>query len=258
MTLSLGTLTGLRRIRTSRIEHAISSPSWALLPSRREEDQRRRQQRLQQQHHQLGTSPCRCCWQQQHQQQQQRRHQSDHLKQRAIDALKSRTKNDAVAVAADEGDVGLRGGAVGAGGINNHGVGLPPPPPDATTASDADANPPPPATKAAVLPSTPATTSSPSPDDASNSGAGGGSGGAASIERGRTVGGGIDQRPPEIIDHPIIHNNGGNPGHGPIVDANPWAHVHLHEFAPKIVVVGVGGAGTNAVNNMVASGLAGE
>ena len=71
-------------------------------------------------------------------------------------------------------------------------------------------------------------------------------------------GGGIDQRPPEIIDHPIIHNNGGNPGHGPIVDANPWAHVHLHEFAPKIVVVGVGGAGTNAVNNMVASGLAGE
>ncbi|KAL7552527.1 hypothetical protein ACHAWF_016427, partial [Thalassiosira exigua] len=40
-------------------------------------------------------------------------------------------------------------------------------------------------------------------------------------------------------------------------DSNPWAHVHLHEFAPKIVVVGVGGAGTNAVNNMVASGLAG-
>mmetsp|Transcript_12502 Transcript_12502/g.26980 ORF Transcript_12502/g.26980 Transcript_12502/m.26980 type:complete len:612 (-) Transcript_12502:26-1861(-) len=37
-----------------------------------------------------------------------------------------------------------------------------------------------------------------------------------------------------------------------------WApNVHLHEFAPKIVVVGVGGAGTNAVNNMVASGLAG-
>ncbi|EED94704.1 predicted protein, partial [Thalassiosira pseudonana CCMP1335] len=29
------------------------------------------------------------------------------------------------------------------------------------------------------------------------------------------------------------------------------------EFAPKIVVVGVGGAGTNAVNNMVASGLSG-
>lgn len=78
------------------------------------------------------------------------------------------------------------------------------------------------------------------------------------------------------------------------VDSNPWAHMvsdynafpssywvmghaqltfvsiftylsswlppilkHLHEFAPKIVVVGVGGAGTNAVNNMVASGLAG-
>jgi hypothetical protein len=44
----------------------------------------------------------------------------------------------------------------------------------------------------------------------------------------------------------------------PIVDTNPWAHVRLHEFAPKIVVIGVGGAGTNAVNNMVASGLAGE
>lgn len=38
---------------------------------------------------------------------------------------------------------------------------------------------------------------------------------------------------------------------------HPLAHVHLHEFAPKIVVVGVGGAGTNAVNNMVASGLSG-
>ena len=42
------------------------------------------------------------------------------------------------------------------------------------------------------------------------------------------------------------------------VDSNPWAHMHLHEFAPKIVVIGVGGAGTNAVNNMVSSGLAGE
>ena len=42
-----------------------------------------------------------------------------------------------------------------------------------------------------------------------------------------------------------------------IVDSNPWAHMHLHEFAPKIVVIGVGGAGTNAVNNMVSSRLAG-
>jgi hypothetical protein len=40
-------------------------------------------------------------------------------------------------------------------------------------------------------------------------------------------------------------------------DSNPWAHMHLHEFAPKIVVIGVGGAGTNAVNNMVSSRLAG-
>lgn len=42
------------------------------------------------------------------------------------------------------------------------------------------------------------------------------------------------------------------------VESSPWAHMQLHEFAPKIVVVGVGGAGTNAVNNMVASGLSGE
>lgn len=41
-------------------------------------------------------------------------------------------------------------------------------------------------------------------------------------------------------------------------ESNPWAQMHLHEFAPKIVVVGVGGAGTNAVNNMVASGLSGK
>ena len=31
----------------------------------------------------------------------------------------------------------------------------------------------------------------------------------------------------------------------------------LHEFAPKIVVVGVGGAGGNAINNMIAKELAG-
>lgn len=34
-------------------------------------------------------------------------------------------------------------------------------------------------------------------------------------------------------------------------------HNHVHEFAPKICVVGVGGAGGNAVNNMIARGLAG-
>lgn len=42
------------------------------------------------------------------------------------------------------------------------------------------------------------------------------------------------------------------------IESSPWAHMQLHEFAPKIVVVGVGGAGTNAVNNMVASGLSGK
>lgn len=33
---------------------------------------------------------------------------------------------------------------------------------------------------------------------------------------------------------------------------------HLHEFAPRIVVVGVGGGGGNAVNNMIANQLRGE
>jgi hypothetical protein len=33
---------------------------------------------------------------------------------------------------------------------------------------------------------------------------------------------------------------------------------HLHEFAPRIVVVGVGGGGGNAVNNMIANELSGE
>jgi len=33
---------------------------------------------------------------------------------------------------------------------------------------------------------------------------------------------------------------------------------HLHEFAPRIVVVGVGGGGGNAVNNMIANQLSGE
>ncbi|RQM26744.1 hypothetical protein B5M09_002404 [Aphanomyces astaci] len=42
---------------------------------------------------------------------------------------------------------------------------------------------------------------------------------------------------------------------------HPWLD-HLHEthvnsFAPKIIVVGVGGAGGNAVNNMIARGLHG-
>lgn len=32
---------------------------------------------------------------------------------------------------------------------------------------------------------------------------------------------------------------------------------HLHEFAPKIVVVGIGGGGGNAVNNMIANELNG-
>lgn len=37
----------------------------------------------------------------------------------------------------------------------------------------------------------------------------------------------------------------------------PFMQGHLHEFAPKIVVVGVGGGGGNAVNNMIANQLHG-
>lgn len=40
-----------------------------------------------------------------------------------------------------------------------------------------------------------------------------------------------------------------------------WLLQHLHvgcqEFAPKITVIGVGGAGGNAVNNMIMRGLTG-
>jgi len=46
-------------------------------------------------------------------------------------------------------------------------------------------------------------------------------------------------------------------GHGDIsLQPSPFSKPasHLHEFAPKIVVVGVGGAGGNAVNNMIAQG----
>jgi len=56
-------------------------------------------------------------------------------------------------------------------------------------------------------------------------------------------------------DNHTITDQTNNPN---TIDSNPWAHMHLHEFAPKIVVAGVGGAGTNAVNNMVSSGLAGD
>ena len=38
---------------------------------------------------------------------------------------------------------------------------------------------------------------------------------------------------------------------------NPAAVSNLKEFAPKICVIGVGGGGCNAVNNMIARGLVG-
>ena len=37
----------------------------------------------------------------------------------------------------------------------------------------------------------------------------------------------------------------------------PFAAHDLHEFAPKILVIGVGGAGNNAINNMIAKKLHG-
>merc|ERR1719491_307693 len=43
----------------------------------------------------------------------------------------------------------------------------------------------------------------------------------------------------------------------PAGSKNPTMQGHLNEFAPKIVVVGVGGGGGNAVNNMIANQLHG-
>uniref|UniRef100_A0A7S4NHZ4 Tubulin/FtsZ GTPase domain-containing protein n=1 Tax=Odontella aurita TaxID=265563 RepID=A0A7S4NHZ4_9STRA len=58
--------------------------------------------------------------------------------------------------------------------------------------------------------------------------------------------------PPPQASQVLPHQPGHAPPHPP-----QSAHVHLHEFAPRIVVCGVGGAGGNAVNNMIARGLSG-
>lgn len=58
--------------------------------------------------------------------------------------------------------------------------------------------------------------------------------------------------PKSTLSPPMAHQPGLAPPHPP-----QSAHVHLHEFAPRIVVCGVGGAGGNAVNNMIARGLSG-
>lgn len=56
---------------------------------------------------------------------------------------------------------------------------------------------------------------------------------------------------PPPIDTPIPEFGGG-------FDRQEFHQGHLHQFAPKIVVVGVGGGGSNAVNNMIANQLNGE
>ena len=55
----------------------------------------------------------------------------------------------------------------------------------------------------------------------------------------------LKQQPDDTIPTPRMNNT-------------PTIHQgHLHEFAPRIVVVGVGGGGGNAVNNMIANQLSG-
>ena len=192
---------------------------------------------------------------QQPRQQQQQRHQSDYLKQRAVEALKS--KNNAAAtrgenlnntssedkeknygnpIISGRGNISNRGNAKIDFGDDHHG-GLT----EAVafssgssggsvitasaTALKTSANPPPKAPSS--------TTHDFSPKTNSNFN--------ASANENATV----------IQTHSELLNNTSP-------DPNPWAHMQLHEFAPKIVVVGIGGAGTNAVNNMVASGLTGN
>ncbi len=52
--------------------------------------------------------------------------------------------------------------------------------------------------------------------------------------------------PPPVVEKP------------PAFSRTQFHQGHLHEFAPRIVVVGVGGGGGNAVNNMIANQLHGK
>ena len=173
---------------------------------------------------------------------QQQRYQSDSLKQRAIDALKSKknandtsdspthTSGDAIQRNRSKGGHGRSRNVVSTGNNKNdeYSPAVAAASEDTASASvkqvDQIPEQPPIAPVPASTPTTDAT--------------------AANVQE-KTDG---DQNDPDTDAL-----NDANAG-----DSNPFAHMHLHEFAPKIVVVGVGGAGTNAVNNMVASGLAGE
>ncbi|KAL3815833.1 hypothetical protein ACHAXA_007475 [Cyclostephanos tholiformis] len=232
------TLTGIPRriIRRSRIEHATSS-SWE--PSR-QQDQRLL---LWQQWQRRETLFPGGRWQQQ-----QRRHQSDHLKRRAIDALKSKNSdNSAVKEVNDRGPSSTPPPAFTTASIPSEADVSPARPPLSVTKTSTD----PIATSAAAPPAPPLGYGD---DEDANS----------NERRGTKTAVVDDDAPIETESHPrptttrtIDDDDDDDHTKRHIVDANPWAHMHLHEFAPKIVVIGVGGAGTNAVNNMVASGLAG-
>ena len=193
---------------------------------------------------------------QQQQQQQQKRYQSDHLKQRAIDALKSKKNaNTNTTRGASSNDTQKsprnivdKGGAIsknyaGGGGKADGGSKAtqqpvtPPPVMDSVKSMDD-----------ATMPETP-----PNPTPSSSS-----SPSATTTPENITPSIALPVQEDNTSDSNVTdEDDASNKTTIATDDSNPWAHMHLHEFAPKIVVVGVGGAGTNAVNNMVASGLAG-
>ena len=66
------------------------------------------------------------------------------------------------------------------------------------------------------------------------------------------------QAPAVPVAAPTIDTPVSVPEAGGGFDRHEFHQGHLHQFAPKIVVVGVGGGGSNAVNNMIANQLNGE
>jgi len=77
-----------------------------------------------------------------------------------------------------------------------------------------------------------------------------------SIETNNTEESKKDETKMVITPEPILDPT--TPPEPPTTPKNyAYTQGHLHEFAPKLVVVGVGGAGGNAVNNMIAHQLSG-
>mmetsp|Transcript_31363 Transcript_31363/g.59642 ORF Transcript_31363/g.59642 Transcript_31363/m.59642 type:complete len:386 (+) Transcript_31363:362-1519(+) len=195
----------------------------------------------------------------QHHQQQQNRYLSDHLKQRAIDALKSKNKNNkskdndndkikkSPIVGGDGGDGGdksINEGVVQSKeGSMNHGM-------NPTSAKEKN--------QSNIQTATAETTEIIKSNFKSNFK-------SDTAEKAEKVPEINTAKTESIIESIAATDAATDDATTANADADAssdtpiWApNVHLHEFAPKIVVVGVGGAGTNAVNNMVASGLAGE